>query len=666
MSYSKLIKKISAGFVAAVVLLSTMAGIILASGIGSNVSAERITPYQRYGAIQVKKIPANNSAGYVSQLCDQNGNPIQLRGMSTHGIQWGDGNWIFNNNAFDALAYDWQCDIIRLAMYVNEDGYASHPSDLLSRVETGIQMATNRGMYVLVDWHVLTPGNPNDSSYLNAGKSLPQFAAIRNAHPDYNGPQLFFAYLSQKYGSQGNVLFEIANEPNNNGDENNASQTWNNVLRPYHQKIVDAIRLYDSDSTANIVICGTDNWSQFVNAPASNPISDSKGQVMYTVHFYTGTHDINGSTWLRDKVSDALNRGLAVFATEWGTSRSDGNGGVYTDNANMWLNFLKDKGISWCAWSLGKVNESSAAFIPRCQTTPTDHNGDGIPDWASSDLTTTGTYLREKIKENRTNEISYGQLPTVTVNRGAVEGLVSRFYTNLLGRQPDSNGLNYWTNLLINGETVGSCAAYGFVFSDEMNARNLDNQQFITVLYTTFLNREPSWDDINYWSNVMNQGASREAIFASLANSDEFGSLCGSAGIASGYYQVGAEIYSQTQVNAFVNRLYISCLGRAGDRGGMEYWVKALLSHQLTGAQAANNFIFSPEFTGFNVSPEDYVRVLYRAFMGRDAASDPNGLNYWVGKINSGASRRSVFTGFVNSNEFSSICSSYGIVRGSV
>ena len=82
------------------------------------------------------------------------------------------------------------------------------PAAGLARVEKGIRLATERGMYVLVDWHILSPGDPTDTKYLDAGLDLPEYETIRAAHPEYTGPQLFFAYLSQKYGAQGNVLFE--------------------------------------------------------------------------------------------------------------------------------------------------------------------------------------------------------------------------------------------------------------------------------------------------------------------------------------------------------------------------------------------------------------------------------------------------------------------------
>ncbi|MCR5293217.1 MAG: cellulase family glycosylhydrolase [Eubacterium sp.] len=408
----RIFKKAVAGAVSASFLLSGLSALpAVAKGI--DVPEGYVTAYEKYGDVMVA---TDTDSGY-QQLCDENGEAVQLRGMSTFGLQWGDGNWVLNDDAFDALAYDWHCDIIRLAMYVTETGYADNPADCLERVEKGIELATERGMYVLIDWHMLSPGDPTSPKYLEAGVDLPQYAEIKAAHPDYTGPQLFFAYLSQKYGDKGNVLFETANEPNGNGGEDNAGETWTNKLLPYHQSIVDVIREYDADENPNIVICGTDNWSQFVDAPLVKPVTDpavedglaENNQIMYTFHFYAGTHDTKpdeekGEYWLGSKIQNALDGGIAVFCTEWGTSEATGDGGPYINYAERWLDFLAEKKISWCSWSLALKNEISAAMQGSASKNPTDLDADGIPNWSyatddtNTDLSITGNYVRAKIR----------------------------------------------------------------------------------------------------------------------------------------------------------------------------------------------------------------------------------------------------------------------------
>lgn len=370
------------------------------------ITGEPETPFEKYGNLQLCNVDhdGDEATPERKQLCDAKGNPVQLKGMSTFGLQWSDGFWVLNDSAFDALAYDWNCDVVRLAMYVQEDGYASHPQEILERVEKGIELITERGMYVIVDWHMLSPGDPTDERYLNAGLELAEegqpLYEMAQKHLEYNGPQLFFAYLSDKYGAQGNVIFELANEPNGLGSEATANVTWSNKLKPYFESVLAAIRNNDADETDNIVICGTDSWSQFVNAPASDPIDDA--YVMYAVHFYAGTHDAGyGSQeqyWLRAKIDAALNKGIAVYCTEWGTSLATGDGGPYIDFAERWLDYFEENQISWCSWSLAKKDEVSASCTSDTLSEPTDLNGDGIPEWDSETLSITGNYVRAKIR----------------------------------------------------------------------------------------------------------------------------------------------------------------------------------------------------------------------------------------------------------------------------
>jgi endoglucanase len=71
-----------------------------------------------------------------------------------------------------------------------------------------------------------------------------------------------------------------------------------------------------------------------------------------------------------------------VFVSEWGTSRADGSGGVFPRESDVWLSFLEERGISWCNWSLGDRDETSAALKP------------GSPEnWSEADLTESGRYV---------------------------------------------------------------------------------------------------------------------------------------------------------------------------------------------------------------------------------------------------------------------------------
>ena len=81
--------------------------------------------------------------------------------MSTHGIQWYGWGSCLTEGSLDALANDWKADILRIAMYVQEGGYETNPAAFTAQVSRLIDEATERGMYALVDFHQLSPGDPN-------------------------------------------------------------------------------------------------------------------------------------------------------------------------------------------------------------------------------------------------------------------------------------------------------------------------------------------------------------------------------------------------------------------------------------------------------------------------------------------------------------------------
>jgi len=299
-------------------------------------------------------------------LADQNGEPIQLRGMSTHGLQWFP--QIINNNAFAALANDWGCNVIRLAMYIGEGGYATNPQ-VKDKVIEGIKLAIQNDMYVIVDWHVLNPGDPN--------------AEI------YKGAKDFFKEIAQKFPNDFHIIYELCNEPNpTDPGVTNDEAGWKKV-KAYAEPIIKMLRQMGNE---NIIIIGSPNWSQRPDFAIKDPIADDK--VMYSVHFYTGTHKVDG--YVFENMKMAIEAGVPVFVTEWGTSEASGDGGPYLDEADKWLEYLNANNISWVNWSLTNKNETSGAFVPYIsgvsQATDLDPGSD--QKWDISELSISGEYVR--------------------------------------------------------------------------------------------------------------------------------------------------------------------------------------------------------------------------------------------------------------------------------
>lgn len=120
-------------------------------------------------------------------------------------------------------------------------------------------------------------------------------------------------------------------------------------------------------------------------------------------------------------------------------------------------------------------------------------------------------------------------------------------------------------------------------------------------------------------------------------------------------------IYPSEQLIGFATRLYTTCLGREPDPHGLTDWSMQLANMQISGSACAHGFFFSPEFIEGNYSNDEYVTRLYHTFMNREP--DPAGFADWVGQLNNGASRESVFQGFAGSQEWASICAEYGILK---
>ncbi len=243
-----------------------------------------------------------------------------------------------------------------------------------------------------------------------------------------------------------------------------------------------------------------------------------------------------------------------------------------------------------------------------------------------------------------------------------VAGFVQRCYQVTLNREPDETGYADWTGKLTSGEMDGATVAWGFVFSDEYTNANKDNGAFVTDMYTLFLDRTPDEAGYNDWVGKMEAGADRQEIFYGFANSVEFFNICTDYGVTAGYFTTE---YNKDQVNAvnmFVARMYRICFGRLGDQGGQADWTSKLLRGELTGIDCAAGFINSNEYQNLNLSNEDYIRNMYRTFLGREA--DETGFNDWVSQLENGNTRDEIFAGFANSTEFQSICDGYGIVRG--
>lgn len=300
------------------------------------LTAQAAGPVKRWGQLQVQG----------TQLCDQQGNPVVLRGVSLgwHNI------WprFYNKKVVRTLKNDWNATVVRAAMGVTtvEDNYLDNPSFALECVEKVVKAAIKEDIYVIIDWH---------------------------AHEMHTKEaKAFFAQMAQKYGKYPHVIYELYNEP--------VEDSWES-LKQYASEIITEIRKYDPD---NIILMGCPHWDQDVHVVAESPLRGFSN-IMYTLHFYASTH----KEYLRDRMEDAVKRGIPIFVSESGVTEASGNGVIDPESQQLWLDRMEKLKISWLCWSLSDKDESCSMLLPRATATG---------PWPEDVIKRSGKMVREYLK----------------------------------------------------------------------------------------------------------------------------------------------------------------------------------------------------------------------------------------------------------------------------
>ena len=303
-----------------------------------------------YGALSVSD----------GKLVDSHGKEVQLTGISTHGI-----NWFPEFAAPETIASlrnNFGINVIRLAMYTSDyNGYcvggSDNQKDLMDKICSAVDAATENDMYVIIDWHTLNDENPNT----------------------YKAESIqFFGEMVRKYKGNDNVIYEICNEPN--GDT-----TWSDI-KSYAKEVIPVIRNVDSDA---VILVGTPEWTSDLESVQDDPLNFKN--IMYTYHFYAASHKDDA----RAELESALEAGLPVFISEYGLVSADGNGSVDTKEAKKWYDLIDEYKLSSCIWNLSNKDEGSALISADCQSTL---------DWKYEDLSEEGKYFFDKLSEGNKTE----------------------------------------------------------------------------------------------------------------------------------------------------------------------------------------------------------------------------------------------------------------------
>lgn len=283
-----------------------------------------------------------------TSLKDETGNDVVLKGVSLGWHNW----WsrFFNQKTITWLNQDWNCNLVRAAIGVGPDGAYTDNKELAYQcLYSVVDAAIANDMYVIVDWH-------SHEIRLDEAKE-------------------FFTQVATKYKGRPNVIYEVFNEP--------VEQSWDEV-KAYAEEVIKTIRAIDPH---NLILVGCPHWDQDIHLVADAPIQ-GYDNLMYTVHFYAGTHKQE----LRDRCDYALSKGIPIFISECAGMNADGDGPINYQEWMLWQQWMAQKKISWVAWSLADKNESCSMIY--------DHNSP-ISNWKETDLKEWGKEIRNTLKNQK-------------------------------------------------------------------------------------------------------------------------------------------------------------------------------------------------------------------------------------------------------------------------
>ncbi len=294
------------------------AGAILLGAVEANAAAANAKPL-RIGPVQVHGVLGTSGNKIVGQ---KSGKEAMLRGMS---MFWSDATGIqyYNKEVIKWAVNNLKIDVFRYAMgvqYYDSDGGTSNKLDdnysymkagdtQKSKIDQMVEAAIENDIYIIIDWH----SHRADSEKSQAAS--------------------FFKEMAQKYNNVPNIIWEVFNEPVNQGS---------GAIASYANDVISGIR---GTGNNNLALVGTPNWSQMPNGSCGTVNQKNVG---YVFHFYAGTHSVG-------QFSGNINScrsNNAVFITEWGTTTADGKGDANTSASSSWTDFMEQNKISNCNWSL--------------------------------------------------------------------------------------------------------------------------------------------------------------------------------------------------------------------------------------------------------------------------------------------------------------------------
>ena len=316
----------------------------ISSSTADEQDEEDVGPVSQYGQLQVGKNSKGEGRIYGScKSWSTSGKEVQVRGLSLYwSINKTQASSFWTKGFINGLVSKLKIELIRAPMGVDEnfgDGnYFTNKTLYQQYLDQVVQTAIENDIYVIIDYH------------------------SHKAHDNVAYAQEFFERMAEKWGGYDNVIFEIFNEPAclKNGSGNCETSSYGggflpwSTIKTYAEKVIPTIRKYSD----NLIIVGTPKWDQQPNAVIDNEVADEKNNTAYAFHYYAGTHTIEEEG---ANAEEAMQAGLSLFVSEWGTVNASGDGSVASANAS-WQTWMDSNKLSSANWSVSSLAEGASFF----------------------------------------------------------------------------------------------------------------------------------------------------------------------------------------------------------------------------------------------------------------------------------------------------------------
>lgn len=321
---------------------------LFSATFASDITPLRTGPVSQYGQLQAGKNASGKGRIYGNCAAySTSGNEVVVKGMSLFWSCAANQQRYWKKDVITGLVQRQNIQLIRAAMAVDDMGdwadghYFTKPDFYQAMLDEAVEAAIENDIYVIIDFH----------SHMAAD-------SVENA-------KAFFRIQAEKWGKYDNVIFEVFNEPicasGSVGDNSDCSNYGGFIgmddIKTYADQVISVIREYSD----NLIIVGTPQWDQHPEAAINYPVNDPKSNVAYALHYYAGEtyhHDFNDLTY---NAESAMNKGVSVFVSEWGTVDWDGGGSVGETWNPRWQTWMNENKISQANWNAG-INTSEGGL----------------------------------------------------------------------------------------------------------------------------------------------------------------------------------------------------------------------------------------------------------------------------------------------------------------